>query len=281
MPERYRLVYSLNPMVGIIEAYRDLLLRARMPDHNFAMAAAIAVLLCAVGTLSSRVSKTVSQTWCEGARENPGDGGDAWGRRRQDMTAEEPADDAIGRYLDWDSGFFGFRIGRAVPNTLRPDTVVRLLAWCASQRIDCLCMLTDAGDSGTIRVAEDNAFRCVDIRVTLAANAHDPGSGTAAYDGTVRRAAPGDVAALRAMARTGFRLSRFYADPAFPRAAVDALYETWIEKSCHGYADAVLVADSGGHVVGYVTCHRDGGARGRIGLLGSGTTGRAGGSVAS
>ena len=49
VPERYRLVYSLNPMVGIIEAYRDLLLRSRLPDHHFAISAAIAVIVCGVG----------------------------------------------------------------------------------------------------------------------------------------------------------------------------------------------------------------------------------------
>jgi len=184
------------------------------------------------------------------------------------VTAERPFDEAIGEYLDWDSRFFGVRIGRAVPRRLSAETAARLLRWCASQQIDCVYMLADPGDIQTVRLVEERGFRCVDIRVTLNRSAADPGRGGAKFDGTVRNALQSDVTALRAMARTGFRLSRFYFDPTFPRASVDALYETWIEKSCNGYADAVLVAASGGQVAGYVTCHRDGAAKGRLGLLG-------------
>jgi len=47
------------------------------------------------------------------------------------------------------------------------------------------------------------------------------------------------------------------------RARADALYETWIDKSCSGSAAAVLVADVDGAPAGYVTCDADG----RIGLF--------------
>jgi lipopolysaccharide transport system permease protein len=56
VPETYRALYSLNPMVGIIEAYRDLLLRARWPDASLGTAALISTLLCVFGyTLFKRV----------------------------------------------------------------------------------------------------------------------------------------------------------------------------------------------------------------------------------
>ena len=56
VPEAYRALYSLNPMVGIIEAYRDLLLRARWPDASLGTAAVISSLLCVIGyTLFKRV----------------------------------------------------------------------------------------------------------------------------------------------------------------------------------------------------------------------------------
>jgi GNAT superfamily N-acetyltransferase len=42
----------------------------------------------------------------------------------------------------------------------------------------------------------------------------------------------------------------------------------WIEKSCRGWADAVLVADDGaGRATGYATCHLDGSKHGHIGLF--------------
>jgi lipopolysaccharide transport system permease protein len=49
VPERYRRLYDLNPMVGIIEAYRDLLLRGRFPDASLVAAAIVALALCALG----------------------------------------------------------------------------------------------------------------------------------------------------------------------------------------------------------------------------------------
>lgn len=41
VPERYRALYSLNPMVGIIEGYRDVLLRGRWPNPEHLLPAAI------------------------------------------------------------------------------------------------------------------------------------------------------------------------------------------------------------------------------------------------
>ena len=43
--------------------------------------------------------------------------------------------------------------------------------------------------------------------------------------------------------RDSHRDSRFYYDPGFPNQRCDELYETWIDRSCHGYADTVLVAE--------------------------------------
>lgn len=49
VPERYRWFYDLNPMVGIIEAYRDLLLRGRLPDASLGTAAVVTMVLCGLG----------------------------------------------------------------------------------------------------------------------------------------------------------------------------------------------------------------------------------------
>ena len=49
-------------------------------------------------------------------------------------------------------------------------------------------------------------------------------------------------------------------------AALVELYATWIEKSCHGYAKAVLVAECDGKPAGYITGNWNG-QSGQIGLL--------------
>jgi dTDP-4-amino-4,6-dideoxy-D-galactose acyltransferase len=61
--------------------------------------------------------------------------------------------------------------------------------------------------------------------------------------------------------------TRFYADGRFPRERCDALYRAWIERSCRGSADGVLVADQGGEPAGYVACHLHPNETGSIGLM--------------
>ena len=49
VPERWRMFYFLNPMAGIMEAYRAVLLYQTLPDNTFLIAAAEAVLLLVFG----------------------------------------------------------------------------------------------------------------------------------------------------------------------------------------------------------------------------------------
>jgi dTDP-4-amino-4,6-dideoxy-D-galactose acyltransferase len=76
------------------------------------------------------------------------------------------------------------------------------------------------------------------------------------------------VEALTAIARTIHHDTRFYFDRHFAVAQVDALYATWIEKSCTGFADIVWVCEQAGRPVGYVTCTLTGQGLGHIGLFG-------------
>lgn len=108
-------------------------------------------------------------------------------------------------------------------------------------------------------------FECVDVRVDLESGAEPAGAD--GQSGSVRLFRAEDLADLRAIARASHTDSRFYADPRFARAACDRLYEIWIEKSCAGEAGAVWVADESGRAAGYITCHKEDGGRGRIGLL--------------
>ena len=51
VPEQWRLVYSLNPMVGVIEGFRWSLLRGEIPFQfsNFSFSVFITLALCATG----------------------------------------------------------------------------------------------------------------------------------------------------------------------------------------------------------------------------------------
>jgi len=182
----------------------------------------------------------------------------------------KPGDDRepVCTYLDWDSRFFERRIARANGHCLDEATLSEVLAWCKTNRIDCLYFLADSDDAQTSALAEKNGFLQTDVRLTFERSL----TGIAPVIGprdNVRLARPEDLRALKTIARAGHRDTRFYFDSHFERAKCDLLYETWIEKSFSGFAQAVLVAEVNAEPVGYITCTVRN-TESQIGLLGVG-----------
>jgi dTDP-4-amino-4,6-dideoxy-D-galactose acyltransferase len=171
-------------------------------------------------------------------------------------------------YLDWDSEFFGKRVARFNRSRLEASTISQALAWCAAHRIDCLYFLADPDDGETHRIADQNNFLEVDMRLTLARPITPRDQlPVLSMDSRVRLARESDLPLLRQFARTLHHDSRFYFDQRFERSKCDLLYETWIEKSCHDLAQTVFVSVVDGQAVGYIAC-RSGGQEAQIGLLG-------------
>lgn len=178
-------------------------------------------------------------------------------------------------HLPWDSEFFGVKIARLTVSRLTHAMAEEALAWSEENDVDCLYFLSDADDAETVTAAEDLNFRLVDIRLTLDRTVGPGGVETSdvagqhgSQHGTIRPHRSEDVQALRAIAGKSHHDSRFYFDPNFSEARCDALYETWIEKSCNGYAERVFVVDVQGEAQGYISCHLPAEGEGQIGLLG-------------
>jgi len=172
------------------------------------------------------------------------------------------ADAALCNLLEWDTDFFGVRVARVIPARLTSEMMLSALDWCHANAIQLLYLLAESDDTLTIRLAEDHGFRFVDIRMSFERSLSD--QDLPAASPYIRPTEPGDLPALLAIARTSFRASRFYHDSHITSEQANALYETWIAKSCNGYADAVLVADLDGQPQGMVSCH----LRGNIGTIG-------------
>jgi dTDP-4-amino-4,6-dideoxy-D-galactose acyltransferase len=172
-------------------------------------------------------------------------------------------DHELCQLLDWDSAFFGFRIARLRQSELTPPILSGVFDWCDREDVRCLYFLVSAESSRTIELAEVAGFRMADVRITLALELRaDVGSTR-----SVRAFRDSDLPSLRAIAAHSHRDSRFYNDPGFPEKRCDELYQTWIERSCYGYADRVLVAEHHLRPAGYVSCHTDSQGVGSIGLL--------------
>jgi ribosomal protein S18 acetylase RimI-like enzyme len=174
---------------------------------------------------------------------------------------------AVCEFLEWDSEFFRRRIARVNGPRLTEELARQIEEWCELQRIECLYFLADAGDRQTVQLANARLFRFVDVRMTL--DRRTGGSADADSDQRrVRDAVEEDIPELRALVRGSHRDSRFYHDGNFCNDECDRLYEVWIEKSCRGWADRVLVAEEGSELCGYLTCHLKSDGGGQIGLLG-------------
>jgi dTDP-4-amino-4,6-dideoxy-D-galactose acyltransferase len=174
---------------------------------------------------------------------------------------------SICEYLEWDSQFFGRRIARASASALTKESVAEIELWCSLHRIDCLYFLASSTDRWTAKLAQENMFRLVDIRVTLDLQVGKSHNNDSSGSG-IRNAVENDIPALRAIARTSHRDSRFYQDGHFPEHLCDELYEVWIEKSCRGWASTVFVGEENGAIEGYLTCHLPSSENGQVGLVG-------------
>jgi len=162
--------------------------------------------------------------------------------------------------LPWDTEFWGVRIARVEGDAMTAARAAELEAWATGNDVACLYFLAGE-DAATAHAAEDAGFRLMDVRVGLA-RASAPG----AEDARVRPFEDADLAALREIARTSHRATRFYADPRFPRDLCDDLYDVWITRSVEGWAEAVFVAEHDGRPAGYLSVH-GGDERASIGLF--------------
>ncbi len=176
--------------------------------------------------------------------------------------------DPVCTYLEWDSNFFEKRIARLNRSRLDDATLVECQNWCDRNRIDCLYFLAEADHPETTRQAAKHDFMPVDIRMTLERNLSRDSAPAPAAE--IRLAREDDVGVLRTIAASGHRDTRFYFDGHFDQTKCDLLYETWIENSFRGFAQAVLVAEVGGKPAAYLSCHLKG-TQSQIGLVAVGS----------
>lgn len=150
--------------------------------------------------------------------------------------------------LEWDSNFFGVRIGRVRPGHFLPNEVD---AWRRENHIRCLYYLAELDDTPSIHAAEEMGFHLMDIRTTFFTTLPVQPIGLSVP--AIRRARPTDLADLQAMTANSFIYSRFYHDPHFSREKCDELYAIWVEKQLNDPKTLVWVTDDERGATGFVT----------------------------
>ena len=171
------------------------------------------------------------------------------------------------KVLEWDSAFFSRKIACLYDAGLLLGCAAEFHKWVADNKVDCVYFLAQAADIEPIRLAESQGFKLVDLRLTLSQDL-DVCQVASDARSLIRKVERRDIAELKKIAGISHRGSRFYRDGNFNAARCDNLYETWIEKSCDGFADAVFIVELEKTAAGYITCHLQGSTGASIGLLG-------------
>ncbi len=179
-------------------------------------------------------------------------------------------------FLPWDSEVLGFPVGRIAWWIEQPHIVesgpcrerlLRLMIGEARRRnIQYLFTRVPAKDVVAIHMLEKNGFRLVDGLLTFGVAPPEGLLPSEQSDGLRWGAfAPEDLPALRKIAAGSFSIDRFHADPAIGKEKADEVHRRWVENSCAGFADCVLVARDT-EPIGFTTLKIDRSAKPHLGV---------------
>lgn len=171
-------------------------------------------------------------------------------------------------YLDWDSTFFGRRIGRITNNNLTEGQAQEIIDWAAYEKIECLYYLASGLEKQSTLAAEKKDFHFVDLRVTFKKDLTKPEK-PFIPEWHIRRAVEEDLVTLKGMAKDAFQLSRFHVDGNFNQAKADEMYEVWIENDLKTKGHDVWVIDVEGQLGAYSSVSVKGDGKAQIGLVGT------------
>lgn len=160
------------------------------------------------------------------------------------------------QFLEWDSKFFGAKIGRVTSRNLTDKEIAKVENWVSTHRMDCLYYLADGSKIESSRVAEANGFFLTDLRMTYDISLHADLVETEARVG-FREANEKDLPELMTMAGVYHQNSRFFADEHFPREKCQRLYELWLQKDFQEENHFLWIIDVDGHIAGYTSVSMD------------------------
>ena len=169
--------------------------------------------------------------------------------------------DKFVKFLEWDTDFFSFPVGRITAAGLDDENIRLILNEARSAGLRCLYFEADPNDVTTVTAVEKSNFHLVDVRVVLEYPFDTHPAPFLRYpvhpDLVVSQSTESDLPLLENIAEEIGQFSRYTFDRNFKPGENNRLYRLWIRKSCSGYADVVYVArwkDTGEAAVGLITC---------------------------
>jgi ribosomal protein S18 acetylase RimI-like enzyme len=148
------------------------------------------------------------------------------------------------KYLDWDSKFFGFSIGRIHAHACTEMLLRKGLENAGKEKIQFVELFCDASDAESIHACEELAFHLADLRFTFKKKpvevAEDIKDDKVRMGLTFKKAGLEDIDRLKITGRGLFTNSRYYSYPGFDKNKVDLMFQIWIEKAVKGEFDNEL-----------------------------------------
>jgi len=169
-------------------------------------------------------------------------------------------------HLSWDSGFWGFPVGKLEGALLEEGDVKNVLGWCQANEIRCLYFAADGSDAETLQWAYQAGFQFVDVRMDLECDAY-AGSEVVPASSLARRVSETDLEAIKAIARSAHYDTRFFKDLNFQRSKCSMLYEKWIDRDFKVGQVLGFYPNNQTEVGGYVTFKQESLEVFRIGLI--------------
>lgn len=122
--------------------------------------------------------------------------------------------------------------------------------WCTAERVRFVCTRVEMLDLAVIHAVESRGFRYIETTLSNSVDLRTkkfslpPGY-------AIRPPRPDETALLVDMTADAFVTHRFYADPGFPRAKVDEMYQRWVSSSLESPAWTTIVLDLDGVAHGF------------------------------
>jgi GNAT superfamily N-acetyltransferase len=171
-----------------------------------------------------------------------------------------------GHVLDWDSDQLGVTAGRLAhllawePHVDAGELVSAAVTECGRRGIIHLSGRVPAGDTRAIHALEESGFQLMECLLTFGFRFGRDEAGFA-HSGSLVEPCDGSEEEIRwvgDLAAGSFHLDRFHVDPRLSGEKADALHREWMENSCRGFADVVLVARDPrtGARLGFLTCKK-------------------------
>jgi len=164
-------------------------------------------------------------------------------------------------HLSWDSSIYGFPAARVEfvagsSAAIRRDLLEAVLDSARNQEVRHMIARVDAGDIALAQLLGHSRFELIDGIHTFELSL--PASLQSSTSIQTRLFQAEDLQQILDLARSAYSLDRFHADSSIAKETADRINEEWLRNSCcEKLADAVLVALSGGTVLGYATCRID------------------------